>query len=126
MIPSPSSILFLLHAKRCTVETWHKNGWKRRAGAADPPDTLHSSMSPSSIPMARSPPLPEPLCPTHDNAVMLFLNCGRIMSCLTEVPFWTAQILTVLSLEPVANSWQYGFQEHVHIILLCASCLAMS
>lgn len=135
-----SSLSGFFHAKRFTAETWHINGSNRMARAAATPaavklqssvlltDRLHSSMSPLSIPTARNPSLflwwPRP---TQDNAVTLLLNTGKVISCLTEDPPWsTAQIFTVLSREPVANSWPYGFQAHDQIILLCASCLAKS
>lgn len=124
----------VFHARRLTGDTWHMNGSSfttREAatlGTVTLPllvlliERLHSSMSPLSIPTARNPWFVWQSRPTHDRAVTLLLNGGKVRICLTD-SFSTAHIFTVLSLEPVANSWPNGFQEHVHIILLCASCL---
>lgn len=127
----------VFHARRLTADTWHMNGSSFTAMEAATLGTVtlpllvlltkrfHSSMSPLSIPTARNPWFISRSRPNHERAVTLLLNGGKVRICLTDL-FSTAHIFTVLSLEPVANSWPNGFQEHDHIILLWASCLAKS
>lgn len=128
---------WVFQAMRFTAATWHANGSNLMTRLAVLgavvltslvllTEILHSSITPLSIPTARNPWFFWRSRPSHDRAVTLLLNGGKARICLTEDLFSTAQILTVLSLEPVANSWPNGFQEHDQIILLWASCLAIS
>lgn len=123
---------WFLQAIRFTVETWHNKGSNFTAITASnpslaiPPESLHSSRRPLSIPTARIPVLRDRSSPAQDSAVILSLKVGNVASCLiVEVPS-IVHNLTVLSREPVANWWAKGFHEHAHIILLCASCFAIN
>jgi len=113
---SSSVELGFRHRKRWTVDTWHKTGSNRSTHAtlngesgvlpaeALPPETLQSSINPLSMPTARTPALEARSWPIHANAVTLSRNWGNVASSLTEDASSTHHILTLLSLDPVANS----------------------